>query len=62
MGCKDGLSASEKSIITSQLAEGKSTLEISKNIGRYLFYCLMDGQQNSLIIAMLYFVVLAKFS
>ena len=35
MGHNGGLSASEKSIITSQLAEGKSTLEISKNIGRY---------------------------
>ena len=35
MGRKGSLSASEKSIITSQLAEGKSTLEILKNIGRY---------------------------
>lgn len=35
MGRKGGLTASEKSVITSQLAEGKSTLEISKNIGRY---------------------------
>ena len=35
MGRKGGLSASEKSAITSELAKGKSTLEISKNIGRY---------------------------
>ena len=35
MGCRGGLSALEKSIINSQLGEGKSTLEISKNIGRY---------------------------
>ncbi|CAI9735624.1 Hypothetical predicted protein [Octopus vulgaris] len=35
MGRKCDLIASEKSIITSELANGKSILEISKIIGRY---------------------------
>ena len=35
MGGKGGLAASEKAVISSQLAERKTTLEISKKIGRH---------------------------
>lgn len=35
MGRNCDLTASEKSVIISELAKGKSTLEISKMIGRY---------------------------
>ena len=35
MGCKCDLTPSEKDVIPSELFKGKSTLEISKIIGRY---------------------------
>ena len=66
MGHKAGLSASDKSCITSQLAEGKSTLEISKTIVFdvqlsiwRLRSCSTDGVKNALLIS--HFIKFSQF-